>query len=127
MKGSKIKKGNLVEQLQIVITSRIQTLEYKTKEKMSSFIPLDDLKLPPPDYGLGVIPTLSSVVNNNERIFELIEEYSKRTNLLMTMRYMLNDSNALTVLHLLEEDRFIELEKEKLERMLKHPLVFSKL
>jgi hypothetical protein len=60
-----------------------------------------------------------SILANREQVFSLIEQYSKSTNLLLTMRTEISESNVSRIYDLLSNDQYLHFETEELISMLK--------
>lgn len=111
----------MVEHVYGLIDSKIQQIDFKTKQVINSFVDLDTVKVNPPKYGLGEIPSLESTLANNERVLSQIETYSRTLKLLLMMRAKVNLDNAILVMYLLEDNKYLKVKQELLDQVLNTP------
>ncbi len=114
-------KLDMVEHVYGLIDSKIQQIDFKTKQVINSFVDLDTVKINPPKYGLGEIPNLESTLANNERVLTQIETYSRTLKLLLMMRAKVNLDNAILVMYLLEDNKYLKVKQELLDQVLNTP------
>lgn len=118
-------KPDMVEHVLGLIDSKIQQIDFKTKQVISSFVDIDSIQVNPPKYGLGEIPNLESSLANNERVLSQIEKYSKTLRLLLLMRAKVDLDNAILVMYLLEENKYFRVKQELLRQILDSPFKYK--
>ncbi len=110
-------QSELIEHILGVIDTRLQLIDFKTKQMMSSFIDLETMQPKPHRFGMK-IPSMESVVANNEKVLQQIEIYSKTVKVLLTIRAKVNVQNAFIVLYILEDNKFLNFKEDVIVRML---------
>ena len=108
-----------VEHMLSIIDTKLQFTKHRTNALISSYssspVLADDK-----DTALLENFTLDHSISpkENEKIFVLIERYSKNTNLLLLLRAKLTEKNVSLVYDLLNNNRYLNYENEVLEKML---------
>lgn len=108
-----------VEHMLSIIDTKLQFVKHQTNALISSHtttlaIETDDSDSP--QYLL--IPPERITSSEREKIFVLIERYSKTTNLLLLLRTKLNKYNVSVIYDLLNNDQYLNYEHKALENIL---------
>ena len=108
----KVGKSNtsVVENIYSIIDSKIQYLDYQTRERLRPLIGENDKVDQPSQKSTGLYD-----LHNEEQWFLTYEKNSKFKKLLLLLRNYLNKENALMVLSLLADDQLTGLSPKELE------------
>jgi hypothetical protein len=112
-----------VEHLLSIIDTKLQFTKHRTNGLISSYsstpvLQKDRYSALPENFTLD----MDNAPSANEKVFVLIEKYSKTTNLLLLLRSKLAAKNVNLIYDLLNNDRFLGYEGEELEQLLEKSL-----
>lgn len=109
--------GSIVENIYSIIDSKIQYLDYQTRELFRPFIGENTQK------DEKSTPKMDPMdLKNKEVWFLAFEKYSRSKKTLLLLRNYLNKENALLVLSLLADDQLVNFSQKDLEYKLDIPL-----
>jgi len=100
------------------INAKVRTLDKRIFAHAQTMYPIDDLALFPPDYGLGIIPRLTSIVNNNEEAQNIINESLGIRRKLSLIKKLLSKGNLLEVLKCLSNNQYLIMSEQEIEEFL---------
>jgi len=109
--------NKLQAQLNRDIEQRKRLLEKRAFAHAQTMFPVEHLTLEPPDYGLGVIPKLTSIDNTNNEALRIIETCNIGVIKLSVIQRLLNSDNAHLVLGLLNGNQYHILNVEEIKKM----------
>ena len=101
---------SIVENIYSIIDSKIQYLDYQTRELIRPLAGENTLKDQVSDSKKGL-----EDLKNEEQWFLAFEKYSKVKKVLLLLRNYLNKENAFLVLSLLADDKLVKLSQKELE------------
>lgn len=110
--------NKLQAQISRDITLRKRLLEKRAFAHAQTMFPIEELTLEPPDYGLGVIPKLTSVDNTNHEAHLIIEKCNYGVIKLSVMQHLLNNENTSKVLSLLNNNQYHSISVDDIKHML---------
>jgi len=110
--------NRLQAQLYRDIEQRKRLLKKRAFAHAQTILPVDNLTLEPPDYGLGVIPKLTAIDNTNNEALRIIDECNHAIIKLSVIQSLLNDENTQMILGLLNDNQYYTLSVEKIKGML---------
>lgn len=118
---SKEKHKNLedfAKQLRISVDSRIQKVEYNMSKVIMPYVPSLTDNHRSDSQSKTQLPTFKSPKLYNEKLFNLIEDYTNRVCKLMYIRSKITHQNALDVRKLLETEDYLKWDKKRLKSFL---------
>lgn len=117
----------LMEQVYAIIDSKLQYIDYQTEMVTSSFVDFNSLSQTSSKTTLGDgIQVIESIMSNNDRILEKLQEFSATVKLLLFLRNELSPVNTTQILDLLTDNKYIQLTDQELKFFLDKKLKYSK-
>ena len=111
-------KRKLRAQLASDIEFKIRLLERRAVIHSQTIYQIKDLELKSPDYGLGIIPKLIAINNNNEELESVIEECNKNKKKLLLIKKYLNTSPAQHIVKCLADNEYARMAITGIENLL---------
>lgn len=111
-------QNKLEQQLNKNIDENIRSLEKRIFAQAQTIHLIEDLTLYPPDYGLGVVPKLTSILNNNEEAEKVIRECLKAKKKLLLIKKLIGVGDVMSILKCLTNNRYIKMSEEKIEEFI---------
>lgn len=101
-----------------IIDSKIKFIEYRTNEMLHNMMADDQSGHPSSDSEIGSTPGFSLSYSDNEKVFTYIERTSKLISRLLRFRSVLSYTNAIAILDLLTDDKFMNVNDGQLLELL---------
>lgn len=121
-----LQQYELTEQVYGIIDSKIQYIDYQTEMVTSSFVDINSLSNPSRKNNLAdSLQVMDSIMANNSRILEKLQEFSATVKLLLLLRNELSTINAPQILDLLTDNKYVQLTDQELKVFLEKQLKYS--
>lgn len=108
-------KNKLKKQVSRDIEFKKRLLEKRAFAHAQAIFPVDALTLEPPDYGIGVIPKLIAINNNNQEATHIIDKCNDGIVKLSIMQGLLTTENVHKVLSCLVEGKYYTMSIEEVK------------
>lgn len=105
---------NFAKQLQLSVDSRIQQTEYNMSKIIMPYVPERNQNHRTDGRKSHSLPSFQSPKLFNDKLFDMIEIYSKKVASLMYIRSKINANNAVEVSKILETEEYLTWSKNKL-------------
>jgi len=105
----------LEQQLMKNIDNNIRSLEKRIFAQAQTIHFLEDLSLDPPDYGVGAMPKLTSILNNNEEAEKVISECLKAKKKLLLLKKLIGIGDIMNVLKCLTNNQYVRMSEKRIE------------
>jgi hypothetical protein len=112
--------GPIVENLYSIIESKIQFIEYRTNEMLNAYLEADEKAHQVSDYESPGIQEMSFTGSVNDFVFSQIETSSRSIHRLLQFKSALSSQNALAILDLLTDDKYLVCSESQLLKMLSY-------
>lgn len=112
--------GPIVENLYSIIESKIQFIEYRTNEMLNAYLEADEKAHQVSDYENPGIQEMSFTGSVNDFVFSQIETSSRSIHRLLQFKSVLSSQNALAILDLLTDDKYLVCSESQLLKMLSY-------
>lgn len=106
---------DFARQLRLSVDSRIQQTEYNMSKIIMPYVPNKNQNHRSDGTTRHKLPSFQSPKLFNEKLFEMIETYSKKVGQLMFIRSKINSNNAVEVNKILETEEYLKWDKKELK------------
>ncbi len=121
-KRDEINMEDFAHQLRLSVDSRIQLAEHQLSKIIMPFMP-DNKQSHQPDFNSKAsIPTFNSPKLYNEKLFNLIEDYTNRVCKLIYIRSKINKHNAIEVNNIIETEVYLQWDRKTLNAFMNDTL-----